>query len=113
MYKYKAVVERVVDGDTIDVILDLGLSVLTRQRLRLYGINAPEIRGREKKQGLKSKKWLEDMILGKTVEILTFKRPKGDSKKGKYGRYIAIIYLDLIDVNRKMIQLGFAEFKEY
>ncbi len=55
MYEYKAKVTRVVDGDTVDALIDCGFSVFRKERIRLYGINAPESRTRdkeEKKRGL-------------------------------------------------------------
>ena len=48
MYEYSCTVDRVVDGDTIDVILDLGFDILYRSRVRLYGIDTPESRTRDK-----------------------------------------------------------------
>ena len=62
MYEYKVKVVHIVDGDTIDVDIDLGFkTVLTKRRIRLYGIDTPESRTRnkeEKQRGLISKKYL-------------------------------------------------------
>ena len=61
-YRVKRVT-KVVDGDTIDVILDMGFNILFAQRVRLFGIDTPESRTRdlvEKKYGLKAKKFLQD-----------------------------------------------------
>ena len=62
MYEYNAEVLRVVDGDTVDVLIDVGFSTFKKERVRLYGINTPECRTRdleEKKKGLAAKDRLE------------------------------------------------------
>ena len=67
MYYYNAVLVRVVDGDTIDAIIDLGFDVQVKKRIRLAGINAPESRTRnkvEKKLGLAAKERLIDILDG-------------------------------------------------
>ena len=74
MYEYKAVVDRVVDGDTIDVTIDLGFKVWKKMRVRMEGINTPESRTRdleEKKRGLAAKdrlKELSNKYLGESVK---------------------------------------------
>ena len=87
MYEYNCTVTRVVDGDTIDVILDLGFSILHKCRVRLYGIDTPESRTRdlaEKKLGLAAKERLKELCVGKfKVKSLG---------KGKYGRILGIPY---------------------
>ena len=65
MYEYNAQVLRVVDGDTVDVLIDCGFSTFRKERVRLYGINAPESRTRdkeEKKKGLAAKERLDQLI---------------------------------------------------
>ena len=65
MYEYSCEVERVVDGDTIDVVLDLGFDILYRSRVRLYGIDTPESRTRdldEKARGKMAGAFLKDAI---------------------------------------------------
>lgn len=89
-YVYKATIERVVDGDTIDVTLDLGFDVrLHKQRCRLAGIDTPESRTRdlaEKKLGLAAKDRLIELCVG-SITIKSF-------GKGKYGRILAIPYTE-------------------
>ena len=89
-YVYKATIERVVDGDTIDVTLDLGFDVrLHKQRCRLAGIATPESRTRdlaEKKLGLAAKDRLIELCVG-SITIKSF-------GKGKYGRILAIPYTE-------------------
>ncbi len=92
-YWYAATIERIVDGDTVTATIALGCDVYISQRLRLYGINAPETHGVSKaspeyKRGMKATNFLKDLIGGKEVLIHTHK-----DKTGKYGRYLAEIYL--------------------
>ena len=74
MYEYACTVDRVVDGDTVDVVLDLGFDVRFFSRVRLYGIDTPESRTRdkdEKARGLISKKFLQDSLADQDVVIKT------------------------------------------
>ncbi len=114
LYQYKAVVTSVYDGDTCTVDIDLGLHTWVRgEKIRLMRINAPELKGKERKKGLLSKNFLKDLIGGKEIIIATFK-----DKKEKYGRYLGEIWLnkdgkDYINVNDLLVEKGFAVYKEY
>jgi len=114
LYHYRAVVRKVYDGDTCTVDIDLGLgSWFHGEKLRLYGINAPEVRGVERPTGLRSRDFLRSQIQGKEVILQTIK-----DKKGKYGRYLANIWLEdesgnLSNVNDLLVQQGYAVYKEY
>ena len=106
MYKYKATLLRVVDGDTFDVDIDLGFSVvLHKQRIRLKGIDTWESRTRdleEKKKGLEAKKFTKEM-LSNCEEIVI------DSYgKGKYGRILADVWCDGLNLNEQLIRYGHA-----
>jgi len=116
-YLYHAKIDRIIDGDTIVVFLDLGLDLTSKQTLRLSRINAPEKRGVEKVYGLQSEKAIDEWkaILDCTdshVEIET-------TKKGKYGRYIAEVWFrfkpenEMQNLSDYMVTAGFAEYKEY
>lgn len=107
-YQYRATIVKVVDGDTVDVAADLGMHTIRVERLRLYGINAPEVRGRKKLLGLKSKQWLIDMVACREIIVKTYK-----DEKGKYGRYLAEIWLDGVNVNELMVKEGLAVKAEY
>jgi len=85
-YAYDAEITRVIDGDTFDFKIDLGFSINVKERLRLYGVNTPEIKGEEKSEGDRVKAYVTKLILGKTFKILVY-------KKGKYGRYVADLML--------------------
>ena len=110
MYTYKAKLDRVVDGDTIDVNIDLGFDISVHKRVRLAGINAPESRTRnleEKKKGLAAK--------ARLIEILEKGSLVVESKElGKYGRVIGTLHiypdnLDLpINVNETLVSEGYA-----
>ena len=106
-YRVKSVT-KVVDGDTIDVILDMGFDILYKQRVRLFGIDTPESRTRdkvEKKYGLLSKKFLQENIKkAKKVSIRTY---KGD-ETGKFGRILGDVFLDGKSVNSLMCTKGHA-----
>jgi len=108
MYEYKAKVIKVYDGDTITVLADLGFKVTIKQTIRLYGLNTPEIRGEERPDGLISRDRLRERILDMDVVIKTMK-----DKKGKYGRYIAEIYLEDENINEWLITEGLAKRREY
>jgi len=106
VYEYIAKVEKVVDGDTIDVSIDLGFKIFKKARLRLLGIDTPEIHGvpkdsEEYRAGMKAKEWLEDKLLYKIVVVRTH-------KTGKYGRYLAKVYLQGNDINEQLVELGLA-----
>jgi micrococcal nuclease len=92
-YRVKKVT-KVVDGDTIDVTLDMGFDILYQQRVRLFGIDTPESRTRdkeEKKYGLLSKYFLKDALSnGKKITIKTY---KGD-ETGKFGRILGDVWID-------------------
>ena len=106
MFEYQAKIDRVVDGDTVDAEISLGCSVAIKERLRLYGINTPETRTRdraEKKRGLEAKRWLIDRLADKDIIIHTHK-----DKKGKFGRYLATLFVDGENVNQEMIDRGLA-----
>tara|TARA_R100000808_G_scaffold15950_1_gene36343 strand:- start:4401 stop:4844 length:444 start_codon:yes stop_codon:yes gene_type:complete len=108
MYEYavKEVV-RVVDGDTVDVIFDLGFSLFKKERVRLAGIDTPESRTRnleEKEMGLKAK----DRVVYKldSAEQIICQT----EKEGKYGRILGWLYLDgqQLSFNQELIDDGFA-----
>jgi micrococcal nuclease len=106
-YRVKKVT-KVVDGDTIDVTLDMGFDILYQQRVRLFGIDTPESRTRDKVEkvyGLKSKKFLQEQI--KKAKKVSIKTYKGD-ETGKFGRILGDVFLDGKSVNSLMCQKGHA-----
>ena len=99
---------KVVDGDTIDVMLDLGFDIMYKSRVRLFGIDTPESRTSdkiEKKYGMLSKKFLKEALTkGKKIVIKTY---KGD-ETGKFGRILGDVFVDGKSVNMKMVKAGHA-----
>lgn len=109
LYEYRADIRRVVDGDTVDADIDLGFNVwLRNERLRLYRIDAPETRGANKQAGIASAKALTEKIKGKRVTICTVK-----DRKGKYGRYLATVWLGDENINAWLVSNGLAVWKDY
>ena len=104
MYKYNAKLDRVVDGDTVDALVDLGFDTWKKIRIRMAGINAPESRTRdleEKKRGLAAK--------ARLIELL------GDGKfileshgVGKYGRCLGSLHMGEENINKTLIKEGHA-----
>ena len=101
-------VTKVVDGDTIDVIIDLGFDIMYKSRVRLFGIDTPESRTRdlvEKKYGLMSKDYLKEAL--KNAEKVVIKTHKGE-ETGKFGRILGEIFCDNVNINRQMCDVGHA-----
>ena len=101
--RFKARVKRVVDGDTLDLDIDLGFHITLSERVRLIGVDTPETRTRdlvEKNNGLKSKRFVEEFATGSVfIEVHGF---------GKFGRPLVELYKDNVNLNQKLIQLGLA-----
>ena len=97
MYKYKVHVTRVVDGDTVDVDIDLGFGMIyKKQRVRLMGIDTPESRTRdveEKFYGLQSKAFLKQLLTGsrtyRDIHLVSH-------DKGKFGRILGELFIDTV-----------------
>ena len=109
MFTYQATVLRIIDGDTVDVDIDLGFSVwLKKQRVRMMGIDTPESRTRDKEEkvrGLLSKKKLTELCpVGSIVQLMTAK----DKNKGKFGRILGTLVVDGVDVNQWLIENNYA-----
>lgn len=108
-YIYKIKVTRVVDGDTIDAEIDLGFDLKLNKRIRLYGINTPETRTRdkeEKKRGLAAKKFLQQ-IVDEQEGVLFLK----SLDQGKFGRCIGVLFerdFDDQSINDVLVQEGHA-----
>jgi micrococcal nuclease len=111
MYEYYVrKVENVVDGDTIDVLIDLGFDILFQSRVRLAGIDTPESRTKDLKEkalGLESKEYLKKAL--KDAKSVVIKTEKMDSSE-KYGRILGWVYIngDTISLNDMMINDGYA-----
>ena len=109
MYTYKIKkIERIIDGDTIEVSISLGFNLTTTQRIRLKGIDAAETRTKdleEKKKGLAAKEWLEKELSRPGEWIIE------TTKEDKYGRMLGTLYLvgEPVTVNERMLNEAIAE----
>ncbi len=116
MYQYKAKIDRIVDGDTMDIVVDLGFKITTNQRIRLKGINTPETYRVKKdsdeyKRGMIAKEFVIQRITANNFEALI----DTDKDTGKYGRYIAVVWLadNSVSLNDELVQKGYAEVVKY
>ena len=115
MYEYRATVVNVIDGDTIDVDIDLGFFITKRERVRFAEIDVYEIKigkdtTEEQKQiGLAAKAYVENLLLNRQVLLKTIKINSSD----KYGRFLALVFLleedKEIKVNDLLIKEGFVK----
>ena len=115
MYEYNAKLDRVVDGDTVDAMIDLGFGVHVKKRIRLAGINAPESRTRDKQEkilGLAAKDRLIAMMEGADNKF-----ELESQELGKYGRVLGKLHIDRLDgkdlitktcVNDCLVKEGYA-----
>tara|TARA_R100000742_G_C4271924_1_gene90980 strand:+ start:339 stop:677 length:339 start_codon:yes stop_codon:yes gene_type:complete len=104
VWEYSAEILRVVDGDTVDVRVDLGFKVHFNVRVRLYGLNAPESRTRdleEKKLGLAAKERLDQLLENKDIVLKSH-------GVGKFGRCLGTLYANKTNVNAQLINEGHA-----
>jgi len=104
MYVYKAKLDRVVDGDTVDASIDLGFDISIQKRIRLAGIDTPETRTRnkeEKVKGLASKSRLIELLKNGSFVLKS-------KEVGKYGRVLGTLHVDDININETLVKEGFA-----
>ncbi len=118
MFSYRVEkVLRVIDGDTVELLVDLGFHTFTKQKVRLRGIDAPEIRGPEKEKGLKAKQFLEELLNKEEIESIYVETVK--DKQGKFGRYVCTLFLKLetqsteIIVNTELVINNHAKWRSY
>ena len=105
---------KVVDGDTIDVIIDLGFDLYKKERVRVAGVDTPEKRTRdleEKKLGIDATNWLTEQLdsaIGGEDDLVI--RTEIDGGFGKYGRLLGWLYIgeDTESINERMIREGYA-----
>ncbi len=119
IYIYKADLIRVVDGDTVDLVIDLGFDTLRKERFRLYGIDAPEMNTAE---GKEAKAWLREVLKPLEAIYVQTIQLETKAKRDKYGRFLAVLYDELptlipimrepihpSSINAKMIVEGHAK----
>ncbi|MGB2727371.1 MAG: thermonuclease family protein [Halobacteriota archaeon] len=110
-YRYRAKLDRVVDGDTMDVVIDLGFYVEMRERVRLEGIDTPEIyrvpkNSEEYKKGMEAKEYVERRLNENGNELVI-----ETEKRGKWRRWLAKVYLkdSTKTLNEELVEKGLAE----
>ena len=109
MYQYKIKkIQRIIDGDTVDLEIDLGFGITLSHRVRLKGINTAETRTKdlkEKAEGLMAKEWLEKELSKPGEWIIE------TTKDDKYGRILGTLYLvgEPVTVNERMVNDGIAK----
>lgn len=104
IYSFDAIVTNVVDGDTLDLNVDLGFNIYTNIRVRLAGIDTAEMNSsnaENRDRGKQAKALLVDMINGKKVFVHSHKRDK-------FGRYLVDLYLDDKNINNILLENGLA-----
>ena len=111
MYEYRAKIVKIIDGDTVDLDIDLGFGIsLNNERVRIMGIDTPESRTRdkvEKKFGLASKARLKE-LLGKDTILKTQIGRGGEDMKGKFGRILGDFIVDGKKAGEILIKEGHA-----
>jgi micrococcal nuclease len=116
LYKYKAKSVRVVDGDTIDLDIDLGMFVHRFDRTRLYGIDTPEIRGASKAEGLKSMEFVKTAV-GEAMTAVPLWVETFIDKNEKYGRLLAKVWYEksgvMVCLNDELCEQKLAERRSY
>lgn len=109
-YQYWARVKRVVDGDTIELDVDVGFKVMFRERFRLLGVDTPEVYGvkrtsEEYKRGKAASDFVKKRIpVGSWVEVKVY-----SDKREKYGRWLCEIFVDGKSLNEALLEKGFAQ----
>lgn len=97
-YRYRARITRVIDGDTVDAVIDVGFRILTTHRLHLLGVDAPELNGQDstmRERAVQARAWMQEQVLNKEIIVETH---KSDS----FGRWLGVLYVDGVNVNEKL-----------
>ena len=105
MYEYNAKILSVYDGDGVfDAEIDMGMNLFQRKDIRLFGVDTPEMRGEYKEAGKVVRDFVRNLILNKTVLIITQK-----DKTGKYGRLLASVIIEDMDLAQLLLDKGYAK----
>ncbi len=103
MYEYRCKISNIVDGDTVDIDIDLGFGIwMANQRIRLYGIDTPESRTsdeEEKKYGLAAKNFLKKWLAQGNIILKTHK-----DATGKFGRILGELWYGDVNINLKLVE---------
>lgn len=105
MWHYYATLVRVVDGDTVDLDVDLGFHIKIRERFRLTGIDAPEPRGATRVEGRAATAALKRLLEGRQITVTS-------EKQGSFRRWLGSLMADDIDVSAWLVGQGHAEWRD-
>jgi micrococcal nuclease len=105
MYRYKVITARAIDGDTIECEVDVGFRLTTRQRFRLKGYNAPELRGRESSLGKKAKVYLDELLFNTILDSLRMELIS--YKTDSFGRWLCDFEINGEDLVTHLITEGY------
>ena len=113
MYEYKALINRIVDGDTVDIDIDLGFGIWMKdERVRVMGIDTPESRTSDRLEkifGLAAKERLKELIPEGSIQILKTEVDKdGEDAKGKFGRILGDFIVDGYRITEILVDEGHA-----
>lgn len=106
MYEYEATLIEVIDGDTIDVWVDLGFSIRIKQRLRFAGINTPELHSTDEAEKARAQA-AKDRLVALLPQVFVIKTKK--DKREKFGRMLAEVFVGEQSINTQMVTEGFAK----
>lgn len=112
LFTYRCIVLHVYDGDTMTIDIDLGFNIWMRdQKIRLYGVDTPELRGEEREKGLEVRDLVRSWAPAGTEAILRSHK----DEQGKYGRWLAEIFLpgEKDSINQWLWRAGLAEIEAY
>jgi len=104
MYHYRCDLERIIDGDTVVLVIQLGCHVSITRRCRLYGIDTPEVVGADRAAGLAAARRLDELTVDAELTCHTHL-----DKNDKYGRLLVDLHLDGVSLNQQLIDEGHAE----
>jgi len=111
-YTYAAELVRVIDGDTVELDVDLGFGHWLRgQIMRLHGINTPETRTRdleEKAKGKAATEWLRNRLNGEEIVVQSIQN-KNSASHDSFGRWLAVLFVDGKNINKELVETGHAE----
>jgi micrococcal nuclease len=110
LFNYIVEIEKVIDGDTLDLRIDLGFKIYTRQRIRLYGIDTKEIFGPKKEPAGKLSKTFTTKWVDEATQPFRMSARKYDWRE-KYGRLLGVIYRgdDPVSLNDALLEAGLAK----
>lgn len=108
-YCYSVYITEVYDGDTVTCDIDIGFGIIMKkQKIRLYGINAPEMKGNSRDSGIITRDRLRQLVLNNTINLYTIK----DTKE-KYGRWLGILKILDVNINQLLIDENFVKAQIY